>query len=31
MDEEEEYNLVMPFVVVKSHGGIYDDFSFTAS
>ncbi len=29
-DDETEYALVMPFVVVKSQGGPYDDDAFTA-
>lgn len=28
--EEAEYNLVMPFVIVKSNGGPYDDAAFVA-
>lgn len=29
-DERDEYDLVMPFVVVQSAGGKYDDESFVA-
>lgn len=30
MSEEDEYGLVMPFVLVKSHGGEFDDGAFVA-
>jgi len=30
MSDEADYNLVMPFVIVKSNGGPYDDAAFVA-
>ncbi len=30
MSDDTEYGLVMPFVIVKSNGGIYDDAAFVA-
>ena len=30
MSEDEQHGLVMPFVVVASHGGPYDDEAFVA-